>query len=149
LSFVVAGPADEAVLAEFMRQLREDDPEEGAFDEARSRPALRRLLVDPSVGRAWLLRLDGQSVGYVVLTFGFSLEYGGRDAFIDELFVARRFRGRGVGTKTLELVIDEARKLDAAILLLEVTQSNDHAKRLYRKVGFADRGHHLMTLPPT
>jgi GNAT superfamily N-acetyltransferase len=137
------------VLTVFMRQLREDDPEEGNFDEPRSVPAMRRLIADPSLGRAWLIEVDAQPAGYAVLTLGYSIEFGGVAAFVDEFFVSRRFRGRGVGTKTLELVSDEARKLDVAILLLEVTQSNERAKRLYHKAGFADRGHHLMTLRPT
>ena len=144
-----ATDGDVALLTVFMRQLREDDPEEGPFDEPRCVPAMRRLIADPSLGRAWVIEVDAQPTGYAVLTLGYSIEFGGVAAFVDELFVARAFRGRGVGTKTLELVIDEARNLDVAILLLEVTQSNDHAKRLYRNVGFADRGHHLMTLRPT
>jgi ribosomal protein S18 acetylase RimI-like enzyme len=119
---------DLALLTVFMRQLREDDPEEGAFDEARCVPAMRRLIADPKLG--------------------YSIEFGGVAAFVDELFVARTFRGRGVGTKALGRVIEEARALDVAILLLEVTASNERAKRLYRNVGFADRGHQLMTLRP-
>ena len=140
---------DLGLLTVFMRQLREDDPDEGAFDEPRCVPAMRRLIADPSLGRAWLIEVDAQPVGYAVLTLSYSIEFGGIAAFVDELFVAREFRGRGVGTKTLELVTEEARKLDVVILLLEVTRSNERAKRLYRKAGFVDRGHHLMTLSPT
>jgi GNAT superfamily N-acetyltransferase len=139
---------DIALLTIFMRQLREDDPEEGAFDEPRCVPAMRRLIADPSLGRAWLMEVETQPAGYVVLTLGYSIEFGGVAAFVDELFVAREHRGRGTGTRTLELIVDEARKLDVAILLLEVTQTNELAKRLYRRAGFADRGHRLMTLPP-
>ena len=139
---------DLPLLTVFMRQLREDDPEEGAFDELRCVAAMRRLIADPSLGRAWMIEVDAQPAGYAVLTLGYSIEFGGVAAFVDELFVAREFRGRGIGTKTLGLVVDEARKLDVAILLLEVTHSNERAKHVYRKVGFADRGHHLMTMRP-
>jgi ribosomal protein S18 acetylase RimI-like enzyme len=139
---------DLELLTVFMRQLREDDAEEGAFDEPRCVPAMRRLIADPKLGRAWLIEVDAQSAGYAVLTLGYSIEFGGVAAFVDELFVAREFRGRGVGTKTLELIIIETGNLDVAILLLEVTNSNDRAKRLYRKAGFADRGHSLMTRRP-
>jgi len=145
----IATEGDLSLLTVFMRQLREDDPEEGAFDEARCAPAMRRLIADPSLGRAWVIKAGARPAGYAVLTLGYSIEFGGVAAFIDERFVAREFRGHGVGTRALELTIEAARMLDAAILLLEVTQSNDRAKRLYRKVGFADRGHHLMTLRPS
>jgi ribosomal protein S18 acetylase RimI-like enzyme len=139
---------DLELLTVFMRQLREDDPEEGAFDETRCVPAMRRLIVDPKLGRVWLIEVAAQPAGYAVLTLGYSIEFGGVAAFVDELFVAREFRGRGVGTRALELMVAEAGNLDVAILLLEVTHSNDRAKRLYRKAGFADRGHHLMTRRP-
>ena len=144
-----ANDDDLPLLTVFMRQLREDDPEEGVFDEPRCVPAMGRLIADPSLGQVWLIEVEAQPAGYAVLTLGYSIEFGGVAAFVDELFVAREFRGRGVGTKALELVIDEARRLDVAILLLEVTQSNERAKQLYRKVGFADRGHHLMRLRPS
>ena len=145
----IATESDLPLLTSFMRQLRVDDPEEGEFDEPRCVPAMRRLIANPLLGRAWVVEVESQPAGYAVLTLGFSIEFGGIVAFVDELFVARGFRGHGIGTRTLQLVIEAARTLDVAILLLEVTQSNDLAKRLYRKVGFADRGHHLMTLRPT
>ncbi len=46
----------------------------------------------------WLIRHGGQTVGYVVLTFDYGLEYGGREMFIDELYVRASHRavsGRG------------------------------------------------------
>lgn len=144
LFFATAGSQDEALLNDFMRQLREDDPEEGAYDEPRSRPALQRLLADASLGQAWLIRVGDEPAGYVVLTFGYSLEYGGRDAFIDELFIARGFRGRGIGKQTLDFVAAEAKALGVIVLHLEVTRSNDVAKRLYTRAGFVHRDHHLM-----
>ena len=141
-----AGANDEPTLATFMRQLREDDPDEGPFDEARCVPAMRRLVGDPSLGRVWVIVIGDQPAGYVALTLSFSIEFGGVAGFVDELFVAREHRCRGVGTRTLERVVREARDLNVAVLALEVTRSNDRAKRVYAKVGFADREHHLMTL---
>ena len=41
------------------------------------------------------------AVGYLVLTLGYSLEYGGRDAFIDEVYIRSSYRGRGIGTAAL------------------------------------------------
>ncbi len=43
--------------------------------------------------------LDGTAAGYAALTFGFSLEVGGRDAFIDELFLIEAARGKGRYTR--------------------------------------------------
>jgi hypothetical protein len=34
--------------------------------------------------------------GYVILTLGFSVEYRGREAFVDELYVEEKFRRQGL-----------------------------------------------------
>ena len=142
---IPATVADEPTLGVFMRQLREDDPDEGPYDEALCRPAMAGLLADASLGRVWLIRSGSDVAGYVVLTLSYSVELGGRYAFIDELFVARGYRGRGIGGAVLRLVATEARALGVAALSLEVTRSNDTARRLYERNGFVARGHELMT----
>ena len=140
-----ATASDLPALNVFMRQLREDDPEEGPYDEALCRPAMAGLLADPAAGRAWMIRSGGDVAGYVVLTLSYSVELGGRYAFVDELFVARGFRRRGVGGAVLQLVAAEARALGVRALSLEVTRSNAPARRLYSRNGFVARGHELMT----
>src|SRR5262249_62154699 len=57
--------------------------------------ALRELLTSPAVGRVWLVEAAGSAVGYIVLTFGFSLEYGGRGGFVDGVFVVLSWGGGG------------------------------------------------------
>src|SRR5688572_27506967 len=54
------------------------------YDERILRRALAELWSEPLHGGAWLARAEQEPVGYGVLCCGFSLEYGGRDAFVDE-----------------------------------------------------------------
>ncbi len=71
------------------------------FDEDKARVALTTLLRDPNLGRVWLI-LDGEApVGYVVIAFGYSLEWLGRDAFVDEFYLLQEYRGSGWGRKTM------------------------------------------------
>lgn len=85
-------------------------------------------------------------MGYVALCFGYSIELGGRDAFIDELFLVENARGQGIGKKVLEYVTRQAASLDIAAVHLEVAHANDRAKRLYLQAGFSPRDrYHLMT----
>ena len=70
--------------------------------------ALTALLRDASLGLAWLI-LDGDAaVGYIVLCFGYSLEWLGRDAFVDEFYLREEYRGRGWGRTTMEFVEEAA-----------------------------------------
>lgn len=115
------------------------------FRAAEARKALLGLLRDPAMGRVWLIRFGQEDVGYVVLTIGYSLEFLGRDAFVDELYVLPRYRGKGLGKQAMALLDDECRALGVHALHLEVASSNKAAQGLYRRFGFEKRGYFLMT----
>jgi len=141
--FRVAEASDTALLLRFMRAYYAFDGH--AFDEPKARAALQNFLRDPSFGRAWLICDGPTPVGYIVLTLGYSLEYLGRDAFIDEFFLSESHRSRGWGRETLAFVEEFARSLGVRSIHLEVVRSNRNALEVYRKLGFRDHEHHLMT----
>jgi ribosomal protein S18 acetylase RimI-like enzyme len=120
----------------------QDEPPFGAASEA----AALQLARGSPFGRAWLVMLDSKPVGYVVVTLGFSLEYGGHDGFIDDLYLAPEVRGRGLGDQLIRFAIGEAGKLGIRTLHLEVEAGNDRASALYLKAGFRETGRHLMRL---
>ena len=116
-----------------------------AFDAASARHALGELLANPELGRAYWLRREGVNVGYAVLCFGWSLEWGGRDAFVDELFVEASARGRGVGRAALRALIREAGRLGVRALHLEVEHGNEAGQALYRSEGFVSNERRILT----
>ena len=115
------------------------------FDPVVVRRILETLIANDSLGRLFLVRSDEDVVGYVVLGFGFSIEYLGRDAFVDELFLVESWRGRGVGRRVLSLLQSEARRLGLGALHLEVTRGNTRALALYASSGFRDSDRTMMT----
>jgi ribosomal protein S18 acetylase RimI-like enzyme len=128
--------SDADVLLEFMQEYYAFDGH--GFDHEKARTALTALLRDANLGLSWLI-LDGDAaVGYVVLCFGYSLEWLGRDAFVDEFYLREEYRGRGWGRKTMEFAEEEARAAGVRTLHLEVVQENTAARQLYRKLGFAE-----------
>ncbi len=132
----MAVESDTDTLLEFMRAYYAFDGH--GFDREKARVALTALLRDSQFGRAWLI-LDGASaVGYIVLCFGYSLEWLGRDAFVDEFFLREEYRGRGWGRKTMAFAEEAARKEGIRALHLEVMQGNGAARELYRKLGFRE-----------
>ena len=112
------------------------------------RTSIDALLAMPAQGRILLVqRRNGDIAGYAVIAFGFSLEFGGRDAFLDELFIVEACRGQGIGSAALSAVCAWARHEGLCALHLEVERVNKAAKALYTRTGFEDRSHYnLMSL---
>ena len=142
-SLRLATESDADLLLEFMREYYAFDGH--AFDLPKARAALLGLLRDPLLGRVWLISAGPEVAGYVVLTLGYSLEFLGRDAFLDEFYLRENHRGQGLGRKVLELVEEAARSLQVRALHLEAVRRNQAAQQFYRKLGFKDREHYLMT----
>ena len=137
-----AKPADLELLTDLMAEFYAES--NTPFDRTQSAAALSELLGDTSLGQIWLLQDDGQEVGYVVLTVGFSMEYGGKDAFVDDLFLRKGSRGRGLGRAALEALLSGCRKRSIRAVHLEVDRSNLAARELYRKCGFRDKNRQLL-----
>ena len=114
------------------------------YDERALRRAFDELWAEPLHGGVWLA-WEGQPVGYGILCCGFSLEYGGRDAFVDELYVRPGFRDRGIGSSLLDAMEEECRRRRIGALHLEVDHENPAGRRLYERRGFVDHDRHLMT----
>ncbi len=90
-------------------------------------------------------RVYHRVVGYLAVTLGFSLEYRGRDAFIDELFIEPGSRGLGLGREALEIAERYCRECGVRALHLEVERHHQSAFELYRRTGFEDHDRYLMT----
>ena len=105
--FRLAVETDAGTLLRFMREYYAFDGH--GFDEPKAHVALMALLRDENLGRAWLILDGGGPVGYVVLCYGYSLEWLGRDAFVDEFYLLEEYRRRGWGRRTMEFVEEAAR----------------------------------------
>jgi len=92
-----------------------------------------------------IAREGARAVGYAALCFGYSVEFRGRDAFVDELYVIPERRGGGLGRALLRTLEAEARATGVRQLHLEVEQENDAGRRLYVQEGFTANGRELLS----
>ena len=144
----LATPADQARLLPLVRELWRHERLD--WDETRTPAALARLLADENLGRVWIAEDDERhALGYLALCFGYSLEFLGRDAFVDELYVDERVRGKGVGTALLEAAEAACAELGVGALHLEVDHTNPRAHALYRRFGFEAHERALMSKLPS
>ncbi|MCK6548701.1 GNAT family N-acetyltransferase [Myxococcota bacterium] len=103
---------------------------------ARIERALTHLLAHDELGLVLLFEHDGDVAGYSVLTYGYDLEFSGRDAFMTELYLTPSARGRGLGQRALAAVEDAAKAHGVHAIHLVVRTDNDVALHVYEKGGF-------------
>ena len=96
--------------------------------------ALHTLLSEPAHGGAWLIEAPA-TIGYAIVTFGYDLEFAGRDAWLTELWIDDDSRNTGAGAAALALLDAELRPLGVRALHLQVRPENP-ALRLYERAGF-------------
>jgi ribosomal protein S18 acetylase RimI-like enzyme len=142
IHFRTAEPTDIETLTQFHLELNEYEGTE--TDAERVRVALVGFIGRTDLGGAWLICVDERPVGYIVLTWGYSLEFGGRDAFVDELYIQASHRGQGVGQQTMQFAETYCRAHNIRALHLEVERENPQAQALYQKAGFENRSHYLL-----
>jgi ribosomal protein S18 acetylase RimI-like enzyme len=106
------------------------------FDRKTIASGLSVLINNQTLGRAWLIRDRHLLVGYSILTFGFDLEFGGRQATLTDLYIDTRHRRKGIGRKVLRHLEAFCRTCGVKALELQVTGGNMRALRFYRSVGF-------------
>jgi GNAT superfamily N-acetyltransferase len=131
----IATDADVIELVPLMEQFNR--LEGTAWDESRKTSALGKLLGDSELGVVCCLDEPTGLVGYFVVTWGYDLEWDGRDAFLTELFLVERARGRKLGGLALEQAEAVARAHGARALHLMVRYENLPAQRLYARHGYS------------
>lgn len=141
-TFKIAETSDNEILVELIREFCEVDGH--PFDDGTIRKASGKILNDDSLGRVWLIQHGGEAKGYIVLTFGYSLEYRGRDAFIDEFYIRESDRRQGIGKKAIQFIEKVCPSLEIKAVHLEVERKNIAAQSFYRQMGFKDQERYLI-----
>ncbi|WP_299965622.1 GNAT family N-acetyltransferase [uncultured Roseobacter sp.] len=112
-------------------------------DEAR-RAGIAPLLEGSPHGAAYLIGPPRAPIGYVVITFGWSLEFGGLDGFVDEIYIRPGVRGRGIASETLQSLPRALAGAGLKALHLEVQRSDSPTQGLYTRAGFSPRDDYML-----
>ena len=116
------------------------------FEEGRQRQLVLQLIENPDLGRLIVFEQRTELLGYMVLGFGFSLEFHGRDCLLDEFYVVPEHRSKGIGRAAVEFAIETCRDMGIHAVHLEADYVNVRGHEFYKKLGFKDHERHLMTL---
>lgn len=117
-----------ALIAEFYQVDGHD------YDEAKLSAALPALLKDDCHGVIWMI--GEPEIGYAVVTWSYSLESGGRDALLDEIYL--RERGSGLGSRALRAILDDCLERGLSRMFLETERHNARVRDFYARAGFTE-----------
>lgn len=123
----------ETVVSLLTAQLREHDifPPEDALREVAA-----SVLGEPRHGFILLASGGEQFVGIAYAAAHLSAEHGGTVGWLEELYVAPEWRGRGAGSALLTEVVAVTQQLGWRALELEVVAGHERAVPLYLRHGF-------------
>jgi len=105
-------------------------------DLAVLRAATRGLASESARGAILVARRGGAAIGVAVLAYTWTLEHGGKCAWLDELYVTPAERSAGVGTTLLLAALDRARRDGCLAMDLEVDVEHARVESLYARHGF-------------
>lgn len=112
-------------------------------DDSR-RAGVEPLLSGIPYGAVYLIGPARAPIGYIIVTFGWSVELGGMDAFVDELYIRPAVRGRGIATEVLSTLPTALSEAGVKALHLEVDRDNEAAQKLYLRSRFKARERYML-----
>ena len=108
------------------------------------RRALMPLLEGIPLGEVWLIGRREAPMGYIAFGLGWSIEFKGPDAFVDEIFLTEAARGHGIGAAVLDAAVARLKAQGVVALHLEVARGNDAAQDFYARHGFDRRDRYFL-----
>ncbi len=81
----------------------------------------------------YVFTLDGEAVGYGLLSKSYCPEVGGSIVWIEQLYINESSRGKGIATAFLDFIEKE---FDPDRIRLEVEEENENAISLYKRNGY-------------
>lgn len=119
------------LAAAFRDQLGQSTPRDADF-----RQSVAVLLKDAGTEFLLACNAQGASLGYVQCRYRYSAWTSGLEAEIEDAFVVREARRRGVGLGLVEFAIARATERGCRSIGLNTNECNEGALALYQRLGF-------------
>lgn len=110
-----------------------------ASDDSSRRRAVMPLLDGSPHGAVWLIGPTRAPLGYVLVTFGWSVEFGGTEGWVDEAYIRPSVRKRGIGTEVLHAIAVSLTAGGVRALHARLAHDDQEAQKFCKRVGFEPR----------
>lgn len=96
---------------------------------------IKEALSSDVYAKCYIIECEGEIAGYAVTAKTFSQEAGGLVLWIEEAYVKKEYRNRGLGKEFFEFILKTP---GIKRFRLEVEEENVRARKLYSALGFSD-----------
>ena len=146
IAFRTADLSDVNLLVSLNKALHKH--EGTAYDTNRAHSAFTGFIGHPELGAIWMICDDGVPIGYIVMNRGYSIQFGGPYALVDEMYLEDKYRDRGIGRQSLEFMEEHCRFSNMTALYLEITKENMAGREFYKHMGFEHREKYTTMVKP-
>lgn len=94
----------------------------------------KKLLNKNCSAKGFIIEHDGEICGYGVINLTFSMEAGGDTLWLEDLYIRKEFRNKGLGKEYFNFIFEKYKTVKR--FRLEVEDSNPKAIKLYKSLGF-------------
>jgi len=134
--------SDEIEVFDLLRMLISPrDSDSNRIHTPTAAAVFREFVTDETKGTVIVVEEDGKLVGLITLSYPVAMRCAGKYTCIEEFIVSEGVRGRGVGTRLLELALDEAKK--QGCYEIQVNAPSEMGYPLYIRQDIKDAGKHL------
>jgi GNAT superfamily N-acetyltransferase len=103
--------------------------------------AFQKIVRNPELGSIFVADDDGVLLGVITLSYPMAARCGGIYSCIEEFMVTEKARGKGVGGRLMEALLNEARL--KGCFEIQVNNPSQMGYPVYLRHGFEDTGKHL------
>ena len=82
-----------------------------------------------------IVELDGKAVGYALYFYNFSTFNGKSGLYLEDLFIKKEFRGRGIGKEVFKFLVKKAKKEDCKRMEWSCLDWNEPSIKFYKSLG--------------
>ncbi len=131
----IANKADINALIELLNELFTQDIEfEPNYEKQKT--GLEKIIENSDIGNILILQEDNKIIGMVSILYSISTALGGKVGILEDMIIAKPYRGKGLGKLLLNSAIEFAKKNDCLRLTLLTDFNNDRAINFYKRLGF-------------
>ena len=125
---------DKAVFFEMMKDFYSSKAVTHNIDASVMEATFNAAINEPHLLRGFIIEDSGTPAGFALISFCYATEVGGLAVLLEDIYLSKACRGKGLGSKFIGYIEKEYPK--AKRFYLEVTKENTRAIDLYKKHGY-------------